>query len=142
MTVLPPQSRPDALVNYFRALARHYGPLVAETTEHSGRTALENLLNALKPAGVTVVQEPGRQGVFGAPDFKITHNGRILGYIETKPPGENLSKILRSPQLKRYLELTDNLVLTDYYRFIWLRRGKPIKDVRIGEPEDARAAAR
>ena len=68
----------DVLKGYFSTLAEHYGPAAGDATEHSGRTALENLLNALKPANVSVTHEPGRQGEKGAPDFKIMHGGKCL----------------------------------------------------------------
>ena len=74
----------QALQRYFDALAEHYGPAAGDATEHSGRTALENLLNALRPAGVSVTNEPGRQGDKGAPDFKIMRNGRLDPYIMVK----------------------------------------------------------
>jgi hypothetical protein len=60
-------------------------------TEHTGRTALETLLNAYltqaATRGLQVQHEPKRQGGLGAPDFKITLSGQVLGYVEVKPIG-------------------------------------------------------
>lgn len=71
-----------------------------------------------------MLHEPRREGKFGSPDFKITDATRIAGYVENKKVGENLDQILRSGQIKKYLELTDNLLLTNYLEWIWLRQGK------------------
>ena len=44
----------------------------------------------------------------------------ILGYVETKPVGENLDQVLKSDQLKKYKVLSENILLTDYLHFIWI----------------------
>lgn len=97
-----------------------------EHTEHTGRTALEALLKAVVAdhvGGKTIVQqEPKRVADKGAPDFKISRQGMILGYVETKPVGSNLGHVLKSDQLKRYRELSDNILLTDYLHFIWINQ--------------------
>ena len=108
---------------YLRALRET--PL-NEHTEHTGRTALETLLKAIAAdqsgAGTIVQQEPKRVAGKGAPDFKVSRQGMILGYVETKSVGENLDQILKSDQLKRYKSLSDNILLTDYLHFIWLNK--------------------
>jgi hypothetical protein len=60
---------------------------------------------------VSVHHEPKRVADKGAPDFKVRKGGLILGYVENKPIGENLDKVLKSDQIKRYKELSDNIVL-------------------------------
>ena len=99
---------------------------LSEHTEHTGRTALENLLTAVADeigdGKITVQQEPKREKEKGAPDFKISRQGMILGYVETKPVGENLDRILKSDQLKKYRKLSDNILLTDYLHFIWINK--------------------
>ncbi len=92
-----------------------------EHTEHTGRAALQELLNAFAgPVEANVQHEPKRVAEKGAPDFKISRQGMVLGYVETKSIGENLDKVLRSGQIKRYRELSDNILLTDYLHFIWI----------------------
>ena len=94
-----------------------------EKTEHADRSALEALLEALAAKhakGVTVHHEPRRVADKGAPDFQVRKGGLILGYVENKAIGENLDKVLKSDQIKRYRELSDNIVLTDYLHFIWI----------------------
>lgn len=97
-----------------------------EQTEHTGRSALETLLNefaakAGKPRPA-VQHEPKRTAAKGAPDFKVSRQGMILGYVETKGIGENLDKILKSDQIARYKSLSQNIVLTDYLHFIWISK--------------------
>lgn len=95
-------------------------------TEHTGRAALEGLLNAFAARSAssrtTVQHEPKRVAEKGAPDFKVMRGGLILGYVETKQIGENLDKILKSAQIARYKDLSSNIVLTDYLHFIWINK--------------------
>jgi len=104
---------------YLKALAAGYRE---GGTGHTGRTALENLLNAFKSDAlqphIQVQHEGGREGDKGAPDFKIKRDGMILGYVEVKTIGENLDNILKSPQIKKYHTLSDNIIVTDYRHFI------------------------
>ena len=96
---------------------------IDEKTEHTDRAALQTLLQALADAnthGVAVQHEPKRIADKGAPDFKITKDGLILGYIENKAIGENLDKVLKSDQIKRYKSLSQNIIVTDYLHFIWI----------------------
>ena len=58
--------------------------------------------------------------------FKIAKGGLILGYVENKGLGENLSKVLKSEQIAKYKTLSDNILLTDYLLFIWINKfGQP-----------------
>jgi hypothetical protein len=94
-----------------------------EKTEHTDRAALESLLQAVADdgaSGVVVQHEPKRVPDKGAPDFKVTRGGLILGYVENKAIGENLDKVLKSDQIARYKSLSHNIVLTDYLHFIWI----------------------
>jgi hypothetical protein len=89
-------------------------------TEHTGRAALETLLNAFASetlAPRTAVQhEPQRKTGVGAPDFKVERDGMILGYVEVKEIGSDLDKVLKSPQLEKYRSVSDNIVVTDIAR--------------------------
>ncbi len=99
---------------------------IAEQTEHTSRAALEDLLrhfaSAEAPHDTTVQHEPKRERDKGAPDFKIKRRGMILGYVEVKEIGANLDKVLKSDQIRRYRELSDNILLTDYLQWIWIDR--------------------
>jgi hypothetical protein len=96
---------------------------LGEKTEHTDRAPIERLLNAFaaQAEGKPKVQhEPKKAEGKGAPDFKITRSGMILGYVETKAIGENLAKVLKSDQLRRYRGLSSNILLTDYLEWIWI----------------------
>jgi len=98
---------------------------IDQKTEHSDRGALEALLQAVADEanpGVSVQHEPKRVVDKGAPDFKITKSGLILGYVENKTIGENLDKVLKSEQIRKYKSLSQNIVLTDYLHFIWITK--------------------
>ncbi|MEA2871975.1 MAG: hypothetical protein QOH67_1951 [Hyphomicrobiales bacterium] len=98
---------------------------IDEKTEHTDRAALQALLQAVADdaaEGIAVQHEPRRVADKGAPDFKITTRGLILGYVENKAIGENLDKVLKSAQIKRYKTLSQNIVLTDYLHFVWINK--------------------
>ncbi|MDE2631461.1 MAG: N-6 DNA methylase, partial [Alphaproteobacteria bacterium] len=98
---------------------------VDQKTEHTDRAALQVLLQAFADEaarGTAVQHEPKRVADKGAPDFKITKGGLILGYVENKAVGENLDKVLKSDQIKRYKDLSQNIILTDYLHFTWINK--------------------
>ena len=125
------------LKSYFAAITRLD---VAEGTEHTLRGALENLLNAIaadENSNITVIHEPKRDKTkLGAPDFKAKFNAATVGYLETKPIGTNLDKVLQSSQLAKYKRLSGNLILTDYLEWIWLRDDHIIKRETLCSPSD------
>ena len=107
---------------------------VKDELEHSGRTYLENLLKSFLEADIKVKHEPKRDKKGrGAPDFLFLSNDTPIGYLENKKIGEDLDKVLDSDQIKKYSNLTNNLILTDYLRWIWIYEGKVTKDVRLCE---------
>lgn len=132
----------DVFDRYFHELRKTPAD---DKTEHTDRPALKDLLQAVADdaaAGLTVHHEtrqarirakPDASGAAsdkkGAPDFKITKGGLILGYVENKAIDENLAKVLKSDQIKKYLTLSDNIVLTDYLDFIWINKyGAPQRE--------------
>ena len=114
--------------------------------EHTHRSALENLLNEIKEhtgnnskagmfAKIKIVHEPNndKEGR-GAPDFRFEINSLIVGYIENKRVNANLDEIIKSEQIKKYLELSDNIIITDYLRFIRIdKNGNITSEVRLCE---------
>ena len=106
---------------YFKAIQAHR---IDEITEHSHRSNLQQLLESLTGSKIKVLHEPKREGKFGSPDFKITHTESIIGYIENKKIEENLDKILKTDQIKKYQALSDNILLTNYIDWIWIKEGK------------------
>jgi hypothetical protein len=98
---------------------------IEEKTEHTDRAALQLLLQSVADdgaSGIAVHHEPKRVAAKGAPDFKIVKSGLILGYVENKAIGENLDKVLKSDQIKRYRSLSQNIILTDYLHVIWVNK--------------------
>jgi hypothetical protein len=98
---------------------------IDEKTEHTDRAALQDLMQAIANDygnGIGVQHEPKRIADKGAPDFKVTKSGLILGYVENKAIGENLDKVLKSDQIKRYKTLSQNIIVTDYLHFIWINK--------------------
>ncbi len=93
-----------------------------ESNELTHRLFLHNLLDKLKNhfnKEFKIEHEPERkQG--SQPDFRISYQGLNIGYIENKRVGTNLSQLLKSDQILKYLELNPNLMLTDYLNFVWV----------------------
>jgi predicted helicase len=104
-----------------------------QATENSYYTALKSLIEDLDPS-VAVVINP-KKTPHGSPDFRLTRKKNVLdfpvGWIEAKEAGEDLNKIARSDQLKRYYNLP-NLILTDFLEFRWYTDGKERFKVSLG----------
>src|SRR5262249_16946279 len=106
-------ARKRAMVDRFDAyLSKLRETPLKEHTEHTGRSALEALLNQFAPKGTVVQHEPKRKQGSGTPDFKVRKGGTIVGYVEVKPIGEKLGDVLKSDQMERYRKLSDNIILT------------------------------
>lgn len=123
------------LENYLESIKN----ITAEDKEHTYRSALEILLNDIKNnlnfKKVNIKHEPNndKEGR-GAPDFLVTIDSLVLGYIENKRVNANLDEIIKSEQIKKYLLLSDNIIITDYLRFILIDENLNIIDeVRICE---------
>ncbi len=117
--------------------------------EHTYRTFLHTLLIKIQEktayTNIKIIHEPNndKEGR-GAPDFLITKDSLILGYIENKRINEDLSKILQTQQIKKYLDLSLNLILTDYLRFCLIgldNKNNPIiaKELRLCEYSQLKA---
>jgi len=103
---------------------------INEITEYSHRGDLEKLLNYLakqQNPKIQILHEPKRKKGYGSPDFRVSLAENIIGYVENKNIDENLDKFLKSEQIQRYLSLTDNLIITNYLEWIWIKNGKIIR---------------
>lgn len=95
--------------------------------EHTDRKYLQDMLTSLANNAEDIVHEPKNdKSGLGAPDFLISKNGCTLGYIENKKIDEDLDKTINSAQIKKYTQLTDNLIITNYIEYIWLYKGEVI----------------
>ncbi len=107
--------------------------LTPEKNELTHRGSLENLLKNLKDnfnKEFKIEHEPNRDKQGGQPDFRISHQGLNIGYIENKRVGTDLRKIVeseKSKQILKYLELNPNLMLTDYLNFVWVGKDEENK---------------
>ena len=126
-----------SLENYYANIRSKYASAIAN--EHTLRTDLENLLNVFKPENVRIFQEAKKEEYEqGTPDFKVfaridpkeklSYN-LLIGYIETKKLNENLDKIRKTEQIRKYLEVSPNIILTDYNRFIHLSYDNVLDDI-------------
>ncbi|MBD3338864.1 MAG: N-6 DNA methylase [Candidatus Lokiarchaeota archaeon] len=117
----------ETFKQYFKALQSFR---ISEITEHTHRSHLQDLLTSISKEidkKITIQHEPKREKEFGAPDFKVSKTESIIGYVENKKIEENLDKIIKSDQIKRYTKLSDNIILTNYIEWIWIREGKILK---------------
>jgi hypothetical protein len=124
----------DVFENYLRLLRQDRD----EKTELSDRGALETLLNAAAQkadSGIHVIHEAKKVRGSG-PDFKVVKSAMILGYVEDKTVGENLDQVLKSDQIARYKKLSNNILLTDYLEFIWIKDAKVNGRERIAFRDD------
>ena len=101
--------------------------------ERSHYPSLKRLIEGLMIGINARIEEKGNQA--GIPDLTIRKNERILGYIEAKDINIDLTKIEKTPQLKRYLEsnIGDNLILTNYLEFRWYVNGECEKTAQLAD---------
>ncbi|GAA6960680.1 DNA methyltransferase [Helicobacter pylori] len=96
--------------------------LTPEKNELTHRSFLQNLLNRLKDhfnKEFKIEHEPKKeQG--SQPDFRVSFQGLNIGYIENKRVGTDLRQLSKSDQIRKYLELNPNIMLTDYLNFVWV----------------------
>ena len=115
---------PDGMSSLFSPyLTQLRATPLEQHTELTGRSALEGLLARFASKShhrINVQHEPKREEQRGAPDFKVTKPGEIIGYVEVKEIGANLDKVLKSEQIAKYRKLSGNIILTDYLDFLWL----------------------
>ena len=53
----------------------------------------------------------------------------LLGFIECKNYGTDLTPLIKGKQIEKYLSVCHNIILTDYNRFILLSFGKVVADL-------------
>jgi predicted helicase len=123
-----------AFADYVAALKKNLAD--GDSTEHTHRPALKTLLEACGK-DITATNEPKHVPIIGAPDFKITRRKILLGRVETKDIGTDLSEMERGKgaygeQFIRYSKLP-NWILTDYLEFRWYALGEKRQVVRVAE---------
>lgn len=116
----------------------------SESSEHSYRTYLQNMLNSFLHKNIKreliIKHEPTQVEGKGRPDFKvITPDILSIGLLETKKLGSDLGKALNSEQMERYSQLSDNIILTDYLRFLLIVKGNVVADTSLCSLEDLKS---
>jgi len=115
-----------------------------EYLEHSFRTPFQNMLNLflkdeLKRSDLTIIHEPKR-AKFGSPDFKIIDKANnIIGYIECKDINTDIGDLIESEQIKKYLSVSNNLILTNYIDFILFKNGSIMANCSISSKIDLKS---
>ncbi len=126
---------------YIKNLNKAY--TVRNATEHTYRIYLQELLDGLfDDKKVTVTNEPKHVRNVGAPDYSITYksfakddtkNNILIGYIEAKDIGKDLSSKQYNNQFTRYKNSCDNLIITDYMTFELYRNKKLATSLSVCE---------
>jgi type I restriction-modification system DNA methylase subunit len=110
-----------------------------DATEQSYYSTLEDLLKtyaeSINKKDVHIIALPKKTEA-GNPDFRIWDGKQhIVGYIEAKAPKiEHLDQIETTDQLKRYLHIFPNLILTNFFEFRLYRNGTLVDRVSIARP--------
>lgn len=111
---------------------------IESTPELSLREPLLDLLNDLASEvgrSTLLIAPEAMAGEAGQPDIFLKDGPRLVGFVETKAPGTDLGRWLsRTEQARRYRESLPNWVLTDYYRFFFLRDGERIGELELADP--------
>lgn len=109
---------------------------LGNATEHSFRGDLQQLIESIMP-DIRATNEPKRQSC-GAPDYILTRKEIPVGFIEAKDIGDvDLEgKKKNKEQFKRYKDSLNNLIFSDYLRFLLYRDGEFVTDITIGEVTD------
>jgi len=119
--------------DYVSSISQRYQ--AGNTTEHSFRGDLQNLIESLVPE-VSATNEPKRQAC-GAPDYILMKNGIDVGFIEAKDIGdkdlEGKKKSGNKEQFDRYKASLHNLIFTDYLDFHVYREGEFITKIAIAK---------
>lgn len=108
-----------------------------ETTEHSFRGVLQNLVSKIVNDGVRkesnriiIINEPKRKS-YGAPDFEFRKNDNIISFLETKDigdtdiKGDNPKK--HKSQFDKYKNAVNTIAFTDYIKFFLFEKGVETK---------------
>lgn len=115
-------------------------------TELTLRTAFENLLNSIlekktykiigESKGIlSQKDEKGNKTNIGRPDYEVLEKSTSLRIfnIETKSLSTILSDVVKTNQIKGYLEFLPFLIVTNYTEFYFYESNKLVFDVKIAD---------
>ena len=127
----------QAIHTYLQKLQQLYQ--TGDAREHSYRGHLESLLNAIiDDKSIQVINEPARIRDVGAPDYSISKNTIVLGYIEAKDLGcpDLEGKKENKEQFNRYKKALPNLIITDYVHFLLYQNGELKTKIQLASLEN------
>jgi len=110
-----------------------------DAREESYYSILADLLNtyaeSINKKNIHITTLPKKTAA-GNPDFRIWDGKQhIIGYIEAKAPTTKyLDQIETTDQLKRYLHIFPNLILTNFFEFRLYRNGTLVDKISIAKP--------
>ncbi len=104
-----------------------------QATEHSYRSALETLFNALDNE-ITALNEP-RRVQCGAPDFIVSKGDIVIGHVEAKDLHIGLRgmKDANKHQQERYKAALPNLIYTNCLDWDFYRNGELVASITIAD---------
>lgn len=113
-----------AIKTYLKEIEQNL--LRGDSTEHTHRPALKNLLQSFR-SGIIATNEPTGEKC-GAPDLAVSigrgHGPLTIGHVEAKDVGKRLAEEEDSEQMRRYRRALENLIFTDYLEFRWYVAGE------------------
>lgn len=99
--------------------------------EHLNRLISE-IAGRLGQPQISVTTMP-RKTEAGNPDFRVWDGkAKITGYIEAKKPDTDLDDVEKSEQIKRYIDIFPNFILTNFLEFRFYREGVLIGQATVG----------
>jgi hypothetical protein len=124
----------EAVNDYLTAIYEIFSS--GEAREESYYTALEAFIKRtwriIKDKDLKIIIMPKKTDK-GNPDLVIrTPDSRLIGYVEAKIPQKDLDEVEKSEQLKGFMEVFPNFILTNFLEFRFYRFGKRVNSVVIG----------
>jgi predicted helicase len=138
---MPTNNASNVIKDYLAYLSAH-----PNGEEIQYRTQFENFFNKciplhLKGRNITTIQEDRHSGIEidGTPDFFVYEDygssKKLVGFIECKKPNFKLEKLIDSSQIKKYAKTCENIIITNYHRFILLQKGKIAQDIELSNEQ-------
>ncbi|HLP45633.1 MAG TPA: DNA methyltransferase, partial [Candidatus Kapabacteria bacterium] len=103
-----------------------------ESYYESFNRLISGIAGLLGRSQISVTTMP-RKTEGGNPDFRVWDGkSKITGYIEAKKPETDLDDVEKSEQIKRYIDIFPNFILTNFLEFRFYRAGVLIGQVAVG----------
>jgi hypothetical protein len=134
----------DIIKDYLNYLSTHpNGGEISYRTEFE-KFFKKSIPSHLKYKNITVIQEDRYSGIEikGTPDFFVYEDydsllKKLVGFIECKEPAYKLEKLIESEQIKKYAQTCENIIITNYHRFILLQKGKKEHDFELSNEQNS-----